>query len=45
MEVFSAIIVLAFYIFLFRLLLRAVRAIERIADKIGKFADNENTRE
>ena len=35
----------AFYILSFWLLFRAVRAIERIADKIEKIADNENARE
>ena len=35
----------AFYVLLFWLLFRAVRAIERIADKIEKIADNENARE
>ena len=66
MEVFWGILVLGFYIFLFWLLLRAIRALEKIADnlwaisrtnarsveaiekvanRIEKIVDNENTRE
>ena len=45
MEIFFSIIVLALYIFLFSLLLRTVRAIEKIADKIEQIPDNENSRE
>ena len=45
MEMFFGIIGLALYIFLFWLLLRTVRAIEKIADKIEQIPDNENTRE
>ena len=45
MEMFFGIIGLALYIFLFSLLLRTVRAIEKIADKIEQIPDNETTRE
>ena len=40
-----AIAMLAAYILLFWLIVRAVRAIERIANKIEKIVDNQNTRE
>ena len=39
---FPLLLMAPFYILPLWLLLRAVRAIERIADKIEKIADNEN---
>ena len=45
MEVLWAVIVLAFYILPFWILFRAVRALERIADKIERITDGENTGE
>ena len=44
-ELFLAIIVLVCYIFSFWIIIRVVRAIERIASKIEKIVDNENTTE
>ena len=45
MEAVWAVIVLAFYILPFWFLFRAVRALERIADKIERTTDSENTGE
>ncbi len=42
---FPLLLMAPFYILPLWLLLRVVRAIERIADKIEKIAGNENTRE
>ena len=42
---FPLLLIALFYILSFWLLLRAVRAIERVASKIAKIVDNENTRE
>ena len=42
---FPLLLIALLYILSFWLLLRAVRAIERIAAKIAKIVDNENTRE
>ena len=44
MEVFFAIIGLVFYILPFWFLLRAVRAIEKIANKIEQIPNNESTK-
>ena len=43
--VWPAIMMLVLYILLFWLIFRAARALERIADKIERIVDNENTRE
>ena len=42
---FPLLLIEPFYIYSFWLIFRAVRAIERIADKIEKIVDNQNTRE
>ena len=42
---FPLLLMVPLYILPIWLFLRAVRAIERIADKIEKVADNENTRD
>ena len=42
---YPLLLIAAFYIFAFWLLFRVVRAMERIAAKIEKIVDNQNTRE
>ena len=45
LEFFSMSLVAVFYILPLWLLLRAVRAIEKIANRMERIADNENVRE
>ncbi len=43
--VLTLLVAIAFYIFIFWLVIRAVRALEKIADRVNRIANNENTRE